>query len=282
MQNSRPPRGGPTTYTTSARDERSSRRSFRLTGRELQDLRDLWTGIGLQFGVRSAHGAVETRLLMAAPRNVSAPLLEELSRQRGRCSEGKLLRLVALEGWGVPNELRRVLKRLVREGRVERVPLPMPDVTPLTTTLDPRTGDLEAQRTNSEQLRMNDWTGFEIRLVAQPGKRIEQLTREERWRRDDEELEREWRVQHGSESHNASSSYDPAENERAEGATRAHLALMKMSERHAEILRTLFARHHAGEADEVEAVRALVGGDEERAREEIASACSAYKAARGS
>jgi hypothetical protein len=172
----------------------------------------------------------------------------------------------------------------VSEGKVARRAVALPEVPP-RTIVNKTTGEVESCRTNAEQLRIEDWTGFEVRRAmasARLALAIVPLTREERWRRQDEEVEREWRMIHGNESRGTSASYEPPEDARRAGANRAYSALAKMSERHAEILRTVFGQHHSSDDSEVESVRALVGGDEEKARTAIESACKAYREARGS
>lgn len=283
------PPGSPETFTTSPRDERAagSRRTFRLTNKEVQDLRDLWTGVGLVIGVRSPQGALENRLLLAPPRDLTGPILDELELHGGRCCEGLLLRLVAFDKHGlprdrgVPSEIRRALKQLVREGKVERRPMPMPDVPP-PTRFDEKLGEWVPNRTYAEQRRVDDWTGFEIRLAgARLALRIVPLEREERWRRQDEALEREWHTIQGSETP-GTLSYDPPEDARSSGANRALRALAKLSERQAEVLRAIFGQHHDSSESELDAVRALVGGDAEAARAATEDACKAYREARGS
>lgn len=286
------PRGA--TYTTSDRDERASRRSFRLTGKETQGLRDLWTGVGLVLGLRSPHGALENRLLLAPPRDVDSPLLEELERlsalssraRDGWVSEGALLRVVTTETSdrkprGVKGEFRRALQRLVRDGAVERRAVELPNV-PARTVVNPKTNEVEPLRTNAEQLTIEDWTGFEVRRAdAAPKLALVRSTREERWRRQDEALEREHQLMHGSESR-PTQSYDPPEDARTSAANKAFNALSKLSERHAEVLRIVVGQHHPSDESEVEAVRGLVGGDDARARVAIEEACRAYRVALGS
>jgi hypothetical protein len=265
-------------YTTTERDERvHRRRSTRLSDFEAEDLRYLWSGWSVDMGVRSPHGALEARLLLAPPRDVAAPILEELERLGNWVCEGRLLRLLALDrvvagvrvtARGVPGELRRGLRLLVRAEKVERRALVMPDVS------EPK------DRTTAQQQQLDDWTGFEVRGKTQPGRRIVALEREERWRRQDEELERGWRVCYGSESHHTAPSYDPPENVQMSRVNRARRALAKVSARDARVLAIVFGQHHVTDTDELDAVRALVGGDEEAARTAIDAACVAYREAR--
>lgn len=281
------------TFTTTERDERAARgRRMRLTGKELQDLRDLWAGIGMRFVVSSPQRALENKLLLAPPRNLAGVILEELERLEalagGWVSEGTLLRIVS-EGTakrpprGVASELRHALKRLVRDELVERRPVAMPNVPP-RTRVNPKTNETEPCRTNAEQLQLEDWTGFEVRRAqteTRTALALVPVTREERWRRQDESLERELHTLHGSETARAGS-YEIPEDARGSGADRAQRALFKMSERDAEILRVFFGREHTNEDDAIDAVRSLVGGDHDAAREAVDRACRAYREARGS
>lgn len=267
----RKPPTGSATFTTSERTERAARkRSTRLTEYEAEDLRYLWAGFSVDIGMRSSHGALEARLLLAPPREIGRPILEELERRADWVAEGLVLRIVTLEGWGVPGELRRALRRLVRDGAVERRAVPLPDVKP------------PAERTNAEQLRLDDWTGFEVRKRADPtlALRLVPLTREERWKRADEALEREWRLIHGNETLSTSSSYDPPENVQTSRVNRARRILAKLSAADAKVIEALYREHHVTEQAELDAVRSLVGGDDEAAREAIDRACRAFREAR--
>jgi hypothetical protein len=281
-----------TTFTTSDRVERAARkRTSRLSEFEAEDLRYLWAGFSVDMGMRSPHGALESRLLRAPPRDLSAPILDELARLEPICggwvSEGSLLRMVTSDtrdqpSRGVPSELRLALKRLVREEKVERRAAPMPDVPP-RTKLNPKTGEMDPCRTNGEQLQIEDWTGFEVRRAQRTSLALAltPLTPEERWRRADESIEAEWRMLHGTETQHAPAGYDPPENVQMSRVNRARRALAKVSAREARVLEAVYGQHHVGENDEVDAVRALVGGDDDLARKAIEDACSAYRAARG-
>ncbi|HEY1956711.1 MAG TPA: hypothetical protein VGH28_13920 [Polyangiaceae bacterium] len=272
---------GPKTFTTSERDERGARQHVpRLTGPELQDLRDLWTGLGPRVGVGSPQLALENSLLRAPPRDVSGPLLEELDRWPGWVSEGRVFRVVMLEGWGLKRELRRSLAQLVDAGKVERRALVAPELPP-PTRFDPDVKGYVAGRSPKEQERIDDWDGFEVRSTTRLALKIVPLERAEKWRRQDEALEREWRIVHGTETRNAST-YEPPDDPHAAGARRARAALAKLSERHEKILRTLYAGHGGTDESGIDAVRALVGGEREAAIEVIGAACAAYRQARRS
>ncbi|MHB8533022.1 MAG: hypothetical protein ACYDC2_09910, partial [Solirubrobacteraceae bacterium] len=160
------------------------------------------------------------------------------------------------------------LKKLVRQEIVERVALPMPDVKPPTQG-----------RSNAEQLRLEDWTGFELRSRARMRAPITPLEREERWRRQDEALEREWRIIPCGASPHTSASYDMPENAQTARVNRARRALAKLNARDAKVLAVVFGQHHVCEDDELEAVRALVGGDDDAARASVETASQAYREA---
>jgi len=262
------------TYTTTERDELAAKsRSKRLSEYEAEDLRYVWAGVSADMGVRSPHASLEARLLMAPPRDVEAPILEELARLGDWVCEGFLLRLVTMETStsvprGVPGELRRALQQLVRSGRVERRDWPLPDVPP------------RAERSNRDQQRIEDYTGFEVRRAVVTAARLVPMTREERWAAEDADLERAWQTIPCKESQHATGDYEPPENVQMRRVDRARKTLARLNELDRKVLAAVYGEHRATETAEVEAVRFLVGGDEEKARAAIDAACTHYRDAR--
>jgi hypothetical protein len=257
------------TFTTSARDEIAARRrTSRLASDDVEDLRYALSGVSSDLRLQSVHAAVERRLMMAPPRFPGAPVLEELMRLGGRASEGRVVRIVRMEGWGTRSEIDRAVRRLVSEERIEKIAVPLP-VAPAP-----------ADRTPGEQLRLEDWTGFDLKLVAHR-RHVLALKPEERWQRDDEELEREWRIVHGTETRSTAYSYEPSETVQWGRIVRVRAALAKIPDAHCRIIAVVF-RERLTESEELEAVRELVGGDEDHARVAIDNACRAYREARKS
>lgn len=246
-----------------------------LTEAEADDLRYLWGGYGTDVGIRSPHGALEMKLLLAPPRNVSSPILDELERQAGRCCEGRLIRLVVLEGWGVASEIRRALRKLIAVSRLERWSFDTPVVP-----------DNPIDRTHAQQQRLADYTGYEIRVRAKGDVKMRlalgrvPLTREERWQRQDDALESECLMM---------AVKAPPPSARADGdyvgtlqsarLDRTRLRLGRIARAHVDILQLTYGVGYMSDDDAAERLRFRFGGSREKSATAIEAACRAYREA---
>jgi len=268
---------------------RRSRTSRRLTEAEAADLRYLWQGYAADLGIRSLHGIIERQLLLAPPRDVQTPVLEELVRAGGFAPEGRIIRLVVAEGLATRHEVKRAIAQLSRVGRrgprIERIPCERPVVEPD-----------QAKRTHTEQQRLDEWTGYDLRLTERGavkmrlslehvGGRTKQEQREERWRRQDEALEREHHMLAvGSGCHTAQA--DPRDESltarRRAAANRAIVALGKLTRVQVLVLQRIFGEYHKTDDAELLAITSLVPGTSRaRASQMRDDACDAYRIARG-
>lgn len=263
--------------------------SRRLTEAEADDLRYLWQSYAADLGIRSVHGALERRLLMAPPRDVWRPVLEELvDRHGGRACEGRIVHVVVVEGWGTRREVRRAVEYLTRASgrrgpRVERVATPRPE--------SPKNCEGRCGHACAACL----WTGFDLRAtergelrlgLALTDAELRRITggdaRRDRWARADARLEAECQqLACGSETPHAPSTQDEVLGARKRRAVnRATAALAKMTALDARVLACVFGVYHANEEAELEAVRRMTGGDREKARAARDAACESYRRAR--
>lgn len=263
--------------------------SKRLTDWEADDLRYLWQGYEADLGVRSAHGMIERHiLLMAPPRDVQRPVLEELLRAGGRAPEGRIARLVVLDGLATRCEIRKAIEYLTRVGkkgpRVERIPVPRPEPS---NACDGKC-DLAIDR-KQRACAACEWTGFDLRLTARGELRMGlalasvPVDRDRRrWDAQDDAIRQEWqtmycRKQHGSGRANEETL---AARER-KSVNRAVAALSRVSREHALILQCWLGRHYVNENALLDAVRRLeTGATRERANEMLDEASDAYRKAR--
>lgn len=267
---------------------RTARPDRRLTEHEAEDLCYLWQGYAADLGIRSAHSMVERHILLRAPpRNVRAPVLEELVvRQHGRAPEGRIIRCVVADGLATKHEVRMAILYLTRVGRkgprIERIPVPRPE-TPTTC------GVKRDGRECGHPCSSCEWTGFDLRATdrgAVPmGLSLQSVprTREDRWRAADEALEAEWHMIPcgvGSETHAPSMRDEPLGARQRRAVDRATAALSRCSRETALVLQALYGQHHVSEESELEAVRRAVGGSREGARLRRDAACAAYRLAR--
>jgi hypothetical protein len=260
--------------------------SGRLTDFESEDLRYLWQSYGADLGMRSAHGLVEQALLMLAPpRDVQKTVLEELARHGGRAPEGRIVRLIVLEGLATAHEVRLAIAYLGRPGRkgprVERVEVPQPEVH-----------ENPKERSYQEQARLDEWTGWDLQLTERGAVRMKLALdgapkewrdpRELAWRAHDEALERFWHVIPVGQSRGggARSHEEMLGSRQRRSANRALVALAQMTQRDCHVLQCVYGRAHGTDEAEVEAVRAIVGGSRDDAEAAIVTASAAYRAAR--
>lgn len=279
-----PPRRSP--VESFGRDNPTTHRQTGLSEHESEDLRYLWQGYSADLGIKSAHGALERRLLMSPPRDTQKPVLDELERAGGRLAEGRVVRLVVLEGWGTRREVKRAIAYLTRPSakrgpRVERIAVPRP----------------EASKAHNEQQGRCDhgcaaceWTGWDLRLTERGEIRMQLALgsvassdpRGDRWARIDARLQEELCVM----AVKSATPHAPSIQEETLGArqrravNRATAALSKVTAFDAHVLQVVYGAVYASEEAEIEAVRKLVGGDRAKAESARESACRAYREAR--
>ncbi len=260
---------------------RHERTSKRLTEFEAADLRYLWDGYESDLGIRSLHGSIEFRMLMSAPRDVRAAVVEELERHGGRAAEGLVLRVLAAEGTATRAETRRALRMLERTGRVERVAVERPE-RPTMCSLPRRACDHACSHCM--------WTGWDLRLRERGEVRISLALRavpktpEQRWAERDERLRAQLHTiepSAGAGTHAASVEREPLPAYKRAAVNRALTALAKLSTLEAAALRCLYGdTHYPTEQSELRALRAATGvPTDARARELRDRACEAYRAA---
>lgn len=253
----------------------------RLTELEADELRYLWQGYLADLGVRSAHGIIERAMLMLAPpRDVQAPVLEELGRAGGRAPEGRVVRLVVLEGLGTRHEVRLAIAYLARPNvdrgpRVERLAVPRPASPAL------------CEGRCDHGCHACEWTGWDLRLTERGELRMmtalgrRTRTREERWRAADASLEAELHtIECGGTPSAPSMQEEMLDSRKRRTVERARGTIAKLSRLDALVLQCMYGQHHVTEAGELAAVRRIVGGSEEKAKEAMGAASDAYRKAR--
>ena len=170
---------------------KSRQQSQKLTDAEIAELQYAWGEIAGDLGCKSIQGAIEAKLLRAPPSDrARGYVIEELERAGGRAPEGAIVRIVTEEYKGSEHiglaavsgyEVARAIRYLVLHGKVERLSVPVPT----------------NEETKTLTRGQREWTGYDLRLVSR--KRTVRLalasvpsTREDRWRAQDESLERMW------------------------------------------------------------------------------------------
>lgn len=175
---------------------KSERQSQKLTESEIDDLQYAWGGVAGELGCKSIQGAIQAKLMRSPPSNrARGYVLEELERAGGRGPEGAILRILTLdyqqpkyEDLGLAAiskyEFVRAIRYLVLHGKLERVHVEMPK------------NDEAKEMTRGQR----EWTGYDLRIVRRDrGELTMRLalasvphTRADRWRAQDEALERMW------------------------------------------------------------------------------------------
>lgn len=262
------------------RRERASnaREAPRLTGAERADLDELWGIAYAALGVRSAHGAVQDRMRRSPPRDqVRNSVIDELKRAGGRAPEGRVYRILIEEGVATRYEIKRAIQLLGWNDKVTRVPVEMPK-----GNMDQK--DLPPQLTHAQ----NEWTGFELRLfVRERGDISMRLalatvskSREERWREQDDALERECHMIHCGDDPSFAPGDEPElHGERRAKMDRATRSLAKMEPLLVKVLKAMFVDARPRETD-VEAVVRCLSVTAGRAGDLIADAYTSFRSAR--
>lgn len=274
---------------------RRERRSRRLTEFESSDLQYLWQSYASDLGVKSAHGLIERHiLLMAPPRDVQRPVLEELAMAGGRAPEGRVMRIVVFEGLATRREIRLAVECLTRTGKrgrkVERIPVPRPE----PSNACEGKCDLALDR-KQRACAACEWTGYDLRLTERGEIRLGlalrsvPMTRAERrqkvWDAKDDALRREWQtMEPGAEGvHAPQYDMELMGSRQRKAVDRAIATLSLVSHKHAVILHCWLGRYHANENALLDAVRRFeIGASRERAKEMLEEASDAYRAARRS
>jgi hypothetical protein len=261
----------------------------RLSESEAEDLRYLWLSYGADMGIHSSHALIERALLMLAPpRDLQRHVLIELGKKDGgRAPEERIVKLVALSQVGTRHEVRLAIAYLCRRSRrgprIERI-----------QTERPAVNVIEKDRTFQEQDRLDEWTGFDLKLTERGEIRMGlslrsvPMTREERkaaiWRAEDEALERELHTiscGHGSDGGSIPDDFygDFLGGKQRLQVERATLCLSRMTAKDVTILQVVYGRAHGKWSDAIDAVRAIVGGKQADADAAVARACNAYRKA---
>lgn len=159
------------------------RRSYELGPHDVEDLQNLWGLRDSSIGLRSTHGAIQTRLLRAPPReSVRGYVVDELERVGGRAPEAKILAIVSSDNEVTKSEIRRAISLLCQAGRLVRVPIDKPWRDELHAGKSQPTSFggikisdipllLGKERTahDGQEHRLSDaeraWTGWDLRLV---------------------------------------------------------------------------------------------------------------------
>jgi hypothetical protein len=166
----RSPVGGTSYESRQARRERD-REDGKLDEVERSELVYFWSGLSSALGCRSVHGAIQDRLMLSPPsigRVVEDAIEQELvpRGKQGRERE-KVINALALENGATRHEIRRTLRGMVGAGRVEF----------FVALQDAKDGEVAVM------VEM-------VRIL--PGKRRfpDRVSDAEKWRRQDEALER--------------------------------------------------------------------------------------------
>lgn len=237
--------------------------SPRLRPDELVELEYLWGSATAEMGVRSVHGAIEDRLRRAKPRDgIRRRILEELDRHEGHAIEGALVCVLLAEGGCTRYELRRAIRMLLAHGKIER--------RELAGVVECKPQPKRAKAEPDAVFVKPEWSGYELVLVgakarAQAKKdeakrargdltmnlalRSSGMTEEarhearrDRWRRQDEALERECHMieckdSPGAPDIDAEQMLSPLALARIERAMRA---LSKIPPLHRKVLRAIY------------------------------------------
>jgi hypothetical protein len=172
----RVPAGGASSHgSKEARDERR-REEGRLTEHERGQLVHFWSGFASSLGCRSAHGAVQDRLMRSPPsisRVLEDAIVGELEK-RGRqgAPREKLVEILAAENVGATRyEARRTMRGMMGAGRLEFFVIDL-------ERKNPETGIME--RVPSEMARLS--ATHKLPFPAA-------VSRAEKWARADAELQ---------------------------------------------------------------------------------------------
>lgn len=167
-------------YESRPKQRKAERDSKRLSAEEHGDLLLLWGGYDAAIGCRSAFGAILDAALRAPPRErpIWRLVTAELDRRGGRMPLDKLVTILADEGMATAHEVRRALRAMQGIGRITKS---VQDEPERVTRIDPATGEYVSFTVviPTEVVRLERVPG------APPPP---ELTREERWRREDEEV----------------------------------------------------------------------------------------------
>ena len=127
---------GGTVQSFESRTERRASlvKGRRLTEPEIAELQDYWIGYAAQMGFRSAHGAVEARLLRSPPsKQTNQRVIAALELCGGQCPETKLMRDIVESASNVlevglqRHEVKEAIRALSDRGILDRVPTHDPD-----------------------------------------------------------------------------------------------------------------------------------------------------------
>lgn len=164
---------GAQSFETPERKRDALRTTKYLHKSERDELLYVWGGFGSAVGCKSAMGAIINALLRAPPRQwpIWESIESEMLKKSGRMRRDKLEKILDLEGLGTRQEVRLALRDMAEAGLVELYVATDEHGMPI---------DLSLEREGPEMVKL---------VGKRDHKWPEQITREERWAREDREVE---------------------------------------------------------------------------------------------
>lgn len=177
------PDSGP--RVTPTRNVRHGVPTGRLTAAERGELEYLWLQYDSDLGARSVHGAIEDRLRRDSPKALAGPITDLLRVAGGRTQLRLLVRALRREFQATRHEVDCSIGGLVKAKRVALEGGGRAALEWLAADGEP----LDHQGKDADRGRFDET--FVRLLPTVAGVRA---TREQRWREQDEEIERGWRM----------------------------------------------------------------------------------------